>query len=405
MSARWREPDSISRARPTPGVLADAGLRPCRILLVREIRRRRHGRVRRDREILWGWRRGNGNFVAASNRWSAAMPQPNDLNRSLVALDQNSTIIAVVELSQSSWLLHAGIWDALEPLGHETDQSGPAGLHEGVVVHIILRDQLGEACSVVAVHDLREEMGEVFRLAHCRAPCEEDRRDGIVSHKSCKTAPYRMQGALEGPHLRRWKDNDPRRLRMAEKRAAILDAAWPIFLRDGWVGASLERVAAESGISKMTVYRHFGTKEELFEEIVEEMCRRMLAGAEAAAPAAGLSLANRLTAEAHSFVAALTGLEALAFYRLVIADGWRFPALARAFERSGMAVLRRRVSAILEEAGLNPAETARRASGFINLALGDAYLEAALGIDDPDRGARFEAQIAAAADFALAGAL
>jgi hypothetical protein len=29
------------------------------------------------------------------------MPQPNDLSRSLVALDQNSTIIAVVELSQS----------------------------------------------------------------------------------------------------------------------------------------------------------------------------------------------------------------------------------------------------------------------------------------------------------------
>jgi transposase len=47
----------------------------------------------------------NGNIVAASNRWSAAMPQPNDLSRSLVALDQNSTIIAVVELSHSSWLV------------------------------------------------------------------------------------------------------------------------------------------------------------------------------------------------------------------------------------------------------------------------------------------------------------
>ena len=33
------------------------------------------------------------------------MPQQNDLSRSLVALDQNSTIIAVVELSQSSWLV------------------------------------------------------------------------------------------------------------------------------------------------------------------------------------------------------------------------------------------------------------------------------------------------------------
>jgi len=33
------------------------------------------------------------------------MPQPNDLSKSLVALDHNSTIIAVVEMSQSSWLV------------------------------------------------------------------------------------------------------------------------------------------------------------------------------------------------------------------------------------------------------------------------------------------------------------
>src|SRR6516225_5878980 len=35
------------------------------------------------------------------------MPQPNDLSRSLVALDQNSTIIAVIEMSQSSWQVEA----------------------------------------------------------------------------------------------------------------------------------------------------------------------------------------------------------------------------------------------------------------------------------------------------------
>ena len=33
------------------------------------------------------------------------MPQPNDLSRSPVTLDQNSTIIAVIEMSQSSWLV------------------------------------------------------------------------------------------------------------------------------------------------------------------------------------------------------------------------------------------------------------------------------------------------------------
>jgi transposase len=36
------------------------------------------------------------------------MPQPNDLSRSLAALDQDSTLIAVIEMSQSTWLV-AGI--------------------------------------------------------------------------------------------------------------------------------------------------------------------------------------------------------------------------------------------------------------------------------------------------------
>ena len=30
------------------------------------------------RKMLWGGRRGHGNFVAYINRWSAAMPPPND---------------------------------------------------------------------------------------------------------------------------------------------------------------------------------------------------------------------------------------------------------------------------------------------------------------------------------------
>src|SRR5580704_747472 len=66
-----------------------------------------------DPEMLWGRRRGDGTIVAVANRWSAAMPQPNDLSRSLVALDQDSTIIAVVEMSQSSWLV-AGMLPGIE---------------------------------------------------------------------------------------------------------------------------------------------------------------------------------------------------------------------------------------------------------------------------------------------------
>jgi transposase len=41
------------------------------------------------------------------------MPKPNDLSRSLVALEQDSTLIAVIEMSQSSWLV-AGIVPGIE---------------------------------------------------------------------------------------------------------------------------------------------------------------------------------------------------------------------------------------------------------------------------------------------------
>src|SRR5246127_3273526 len=63
--------------------------------------------------MLWGRRRQNGTIVAAYKLMERLMPQPNDLSRSLVALDQNSTIIAVVEMSQSSWLV-GGILPGIE---------------------------------------------------------------------------------------------------------------------------------------------------------------------------------------------------------------------------------------------------------------------------------------------------
>ena len=209
-----------------------------------------------------------------------------------------------------------------------------------------------------------------------------------------------MQQGNPPPTSRSWKSGDPRRQRVAEKRDAILDAARPIFLGEGWAGASLERVAAESGISKMTVYRHFRSKEALFEALLTAMCRHMRTAAEQA-PLANVErpVDERLRAEALGFTAALTEPDALAMYRLIVADGWRYPSLARLFEQSGLAVLRARVMSLLAGSGKSQQELARRASGFINLALGDAYLEAAIGLDVPDISARFAEQIEVAIRF------
>jgi len=63
--------------------------------------------------MLWGERRENGIIVAATEPTGCPMPQPNDLSKSLAALDENSTLIAVIEMSQSSWLV-AGIIPGVE---------------------------------------------------------------------------------------------------------------------------------------------------------------------------------------------------------------------------------------------------------------------------------------------------
>src|ERR1700745_538290 len=55
------------------------------------------------------------------------MPQPNDLSRSLVALEQDSTIIAVVEMSQSSWLV-GGVVPGIERQPRKKQEPSPERL-------------------------------------------------------------------------------------------------------------------------------------------------------------------------------------------------------------------------------------------------------------------------------------
>src|SRR2546426_11426938 len=61
-----------------------------------------------------------------------------------------------------------------------------------------------------------------------------------------------------------------------EKRAAILEAAKCLFLSGGYEGTSMDAVAAEAGVSKLTVYNHFSDKETLFAEAVKAKCEEQL---------------------------------------------------------------------------------------------------------------------------------
>jgi TetR/AcrR family transcriptional regulator, mexJK operon transcriptional repressor len=202
---------------------------------------------------------------------------------------------------------------------------------------------------------------------------------------------------MKKPDSRKWRPDDPRRLRMAEKRAEILRAARPILLKHGLGGTTLDRVAAEGGISKMTLYRHFPNKEALFEGLVIGMCGDMREELENA-PLADIHKpsSERLADELRTFTSGLIEPDWLALYRLLVADGWRFPDLAGVFDRSGMRVIRCRIAELLETGGV-PADKSKRLAGeIVALALGDAYQRAVLGIVEEGNGDAFVQQIEAA---------
>lgn len=58
----------------------------------------------------------------------------------------------------------------------------------------------------------------------------------------------------------------------AERRAAIIQAAKAVFLEEGYELASMDRIAERAGTTKRTVYDRFGSKEALFEAMIDHSC-------------------------------------------------------------------------------------------------------------------------------------
>ncbi|MFE6972125.1 TetR/AcrR family transcriptional regulator [Streptomyces sp. NPDC057682] len=126
--------------------------------------------------------------------------------------------------------------------------------------------------------------------------------------------------------------------RAEAKRAAIVKAARAAFLRDGF-GVGMDTIAADAGVSKVTVYNHFGSKEALFTAVIADALDEPLGGASAAALAAlpdASDLRAALTEAARGWVAAVRGnADVIALRTLVAAELHRFPELAHGWRGSG----------------------------------------------------------------------
>jgi AcrR family transcriptional regulator len=63
-----------------------------------------------------------------------------------------------------------------------------------------------------------------------------------------------------------------RRMPRAQRREQILDAATRAFARRGYAATGLDDVAAEAGVTRVILYRHFESKADLYQAVLDQFC-------------------------------------------------------------------------------------------------------------------------------------
>ncbi|KHL17093.1 AcrR family transcriptional regulator [Mumia flava] len=119
------------------------------------------------------------------------------------------------------------------------------------------------------------------------------------------------------------------------KRDAILVAAKQSFLERGFTATNLDEVAEAAGVSKMTIYSHFTSKENLFVSVLQKVItERSAAGPPLDADVKASRLQDALVAIAADIVATVQDPDVVGLRRVLIAEQPRHPELAAAWRRS-----------------------------------------------------------------------
>ncbi|MEV4067626.1 TetR/AcrR family transcriptional regulator [Nonomuraea dietziae] len=124
--------------------------------------------------------------------------------------------------------------------------------------------------------------------------------------------------------------------RAERNRQAIVAAARDMFVRDGF-DTNMDVIAAAAGVSKVTVYNHFRSKEELFTEVIgQAMDEAHATLAEVRAHLVDTEdVREALTRTARAMVEAATDPSRLALRNLVTSELRRFPELGQSYQQRG----------------------------------------------------------------------
>ena len=180
------------------------------------------------------------------------------------------------------------------------------------------------------------------------------------------------------------------------KRAALVEAAGALFCRHGFESVSLDAIAQAAGVSKLTIYSHFGDKEGLFTAAVEARCEAQLPHGLFELPA-DLPVADALRQIGRGFCELVYSDEAVQLMRTMAAQAGPSSRLAQLYFEAGPRRALREMEGFLtlaRERGELAVDDVRLAAGqFFALLKGVAHMRLLIGLEPAPDAAALSAHV------------
>lgn len=171
-----------------------------------------------------------------------------------------------------------------------------------------------------------------------------------------------------------------------ERRAAIMQAAFDVFVEKGFAAATTLEIVRRAKISKRTLYEIFDSKQAILTALVRYGSQRMQAPPDLPAPNSRAEFIATLEVFGGVFLTEFLHPDRMALYRLAIAERGRDGgAVARELEAGGRLPVAQSATRYFEQAAsrdlVKPEEIGMLISVFFSVLIGLAPLQLLLGTE------------------------
>ena len=168
---------------------------------------------------------------------------------------------------------------------------------------------------------------------------------------------------------------------------SIIETARTLFAQNGFARTTLDAIAEMSGVTKMTIYSHFKSKEELFGATITNRIKKEFAfDIETLDPR---NPSDGLIKIASGFILLLRKEEVLGTYRTMFSSALTHPKLCLEFFEKGPLEVHQQVAKYLQqcskEGSLKITNVDISTSQFLSLFLGLDHIRCMLGLKKPTK--------------------